>query len=249
MLILTQQHLERWQRSGRDLYLCEGDSWLMNKLMNGYDIAATLSEKIDLCSFAMAGDTAKHMSSDKNLDYIEYRLKWIHGGDKIKGFLLSAGGNDLFDNLSKILCKQPPYVSVFDFQGFLNDIVWYISRIYYKIRRCLPGVPVYIHTYDYPYPTGIPVIEPYVKAGPWIWNKMQNVGIQSEDEGFALMKTIVDSFYESISTIEGLNVIDLRNTLRPIKDWENEIHPNKEGFKKVTEKVYDAMVKGIHHEN
>lgn len=259
MLINTPTNLTKWQyKKNKSLYLMESDSWgyypgEKSKIVNPYDLSTSLSDRMDIYNFGMFGDTIRNISKDENIKYIEDRLGYVlHSNSKsniIKGFILSAGGNDLFDNLVNIFQSSTTlegYINYDSLNKFFEDVRGYFKKFIFGCKNFLrDDIKFYIHTYDYVIDIGDGFESWFTKIKPWAFPKLEKVGIKDKKDGIKIMKIIIDKYYEFLLTmkneIDGLHIIDLRGTLTDLKYWENEIHPNKEGFEILGDKIYKLI--------
>ena len=119
-------------------------------------------------------------------------------------------------------------------------------------------MPIFTHSYDYPWPDGRPVIAfLWWKVGPWFdktFNAKNYPNISA-----ATLKTrhdIVVKFIDSVSSmLAGLASdpnytgrvfhVDLRGTLQSESDWANELHPRNPGFSKLADKIDTALQANI----
>lgn len=97
------------------------------------------------------------------------------------------------------------------------------------------GIPIIIHGYDYFIPDN--------KETSWISTTLNNRKI--EENQLEECKRVVDAFNETIknqinSKLSNFYYLDLRNTLSA-SDWYDELHPNDEGFRKLSEKFKEKI--------
>jgi hypothetical protein len=105
-----------------------------------------------------------------------------------------------------------------------------------------------LHGYDYLTASGKKVMyDGFTPAGPWILPSMQDRGIVDPDLQAAILGVLIDDVNGMIRALEStypdtVIYIDLRGTLRPGLDWQNEIHPTEDGFQKVEARFRDTLI-------
>ncbi len=262
MLLNTPHSITKWQNrynKNSDLYIAEGDSWFdypgeKSNIINGYSLIDILSEKIDVLNFAHFGDTIKNISREENIKYIKDRLSYILHSDpkkskRIKGFLISAGGNDLIDNLSSYINNLPnetdykKYINYEKLNELLNDIHKNYVQFIKKTKEFLnEDIKFVLHTYDYITNLGDGFNSWFTDINPWIWPKMQKKGIQDKQITLKIMEEVINMFFETLinisKTMNNIYVIDLRGTIKDSKLFENEIHLSKDGMKELVNNTY-----------
>lgn len=246
--------------------LAEGDSWFHFGGFTGFGKPRNILEKLSfgrhhtvICNMAMLGDTIHNMS---NLDRINskyfYSLLKKH---RWNGLLLSAGGNDLIDALSKeggfkygrktlaIIRENTAGTSVEDFidmehlDHFKKALLESYRTLFAKVADTdNANIPIFIHTYDYPTARNSPANLKLGKVGPWIYTvcKDKNVPdaywqdiVKFVFNELAITLTSLDS-ESNVTVIETHNTLVRAepNTKKSSNDWLNEIHPNAEGIAK-----------------
>lgn len=116
------------------------------------------------------------------------------------------------------------------------------------IEEVGPVVPIASHGYDWFQPTDEPVrlAGMGIGIGPWLHPNMVRARIDDPDKQRAVADILVDRFNDDLAELaadhpDDFVYIDLRGTLAPVDDWENEIHPTRDGFRKVTDEIWDAI--------
>jgi hypothetical protein len=115
-----------------------------------------------------------------------------------------------------------------------------------------PIAPIFAHGYDYFAPSALPVkfIGIETGIGPWIFPSMLKVGLRDEPLRRGVAHALVDRFNDMLRALAATHPldfvhVDLRGTLDIDRDWQNEIHPTREGFRKVaaafTKKVVERL--------
>jgi lysophospholipase L1-like esterase len=179
--------------------------------------------------------------------------------------LLSGGGNDLIDAVPHLLKKgfdfgavdpaqpdgamDPMQLAAFDryvadsFTGIVNFV-----REHGGPNR---DAPIFCHTYDYPTPNDAPATIFGVRVGSaWLLPALKGAGVPSE-----LWQSIADHLVRHLAALlKGLDlpdfhVVDTLGTIERAKpdatgesgDWDNEIHPNAAGYRKLAAKIVKAI--------
>lgn len=166
--------------------------------------------------------------------------------------LISGGGNDAVD---WGLCLKDDCSTETTAEGCLDqtrlassmtDLGGWLLAMINEVRvasetaklRC---PDIFIHCYDYAPPNGKGFEAPLFGvplSGPWLKPAMDNRHVVDD---YALRKQIVrllidaltETFAEFDSTQDRVYVIRSAGTLDPDNDWDNELHPNGEGFRKL----------------
>ena len=178
--------------------------------------------------------------------------------------LLSGGGNDLIDAIPHLLKKdffatvdpsQPAAAIDADalalFDRFIIDSFSGLINVVRSAPNANRDVPVFCHTYDYPTPNDAPATVFGQRVGrSWLWPALRAAQVPQ-----ALWQPLSDHLLEHLAaTLQGLDLPGLHvvNTLDTIEraapdttgesgEWENEIHPNAAGYRKLADKLAQAM--------
>lgn len=243
---------ERWARfrkrrdNGFPVVASEGDSWFSYEFFPNIIDLIEDSDTFAHLRFEMSGDTVENMVGTP-LDRSQL-LESIRA-EKALFLLFSGGGNDiqqaadgLFQGgVSAADCIVDEKADeLFDglrrnYEGLIEDIG--------------PRLPIVAHGYDYfrPSAEGVRIVGLNTGIGPWIHPEMVKAEIEDPDLQADIAEILVDRFNTDLEQLaadhpDNFIHVDLRGTLDPAEDWENEIHPTREGF----EKVADAISKVIH---
>jgi hypothetical protein len=176
--------------------------------------------------------------------------------------LLSGGGNDLIDDVGKIIrkySKRKTYPADYCDLDELDKTLASISTGYRKINELrdragssCKGRPVITHTYDWMTPRNSPArFFPFKISGPWIYTALKAARVP-QSEWNAISDFVVDSLRNTIKglargahKLPNFHVVDTQDTLIPAAlgetgvsgDWMNEIHPAGDGYKAIAEKI------------
>ena len=240
----------------------EGDSWFAYppKWLIGKPphlishISGWSRGKANFLTMASNGDEAVDMVSGKEKHALVDLLRWhakVPNRKPIDLLLFSGGGNDV--------------VGENDFERFIRPFQsGYSARQCLRIRRLnrkikqiglayqeladirdhySPSTKIITHTYDYPFASlvGANFLGGLIKTRGWMKRYMNQVGIPKD------LQTSVIREFMSLMAVEtlrvgsvrpGFSVVDTRGTLMDKSDWLNEIHPNKDGFKAIANRIY-----------
>ena len=207
-------------------FLAEGDSWFSfggwtANLLMLIDDADTL-----IVNCAYPGDTLASMGDDT----VSRMLEPDDGIARWDAVLISAGGNDLLSRCRQFIVPDPEDPVDSDaLMETLSDIEHDVVRLLRLCRATQPGVPVFMHTYDYP-----PVSRRWWwwHAGPWVAPVFRAAAVdRARWDGFAAM--LIDEMAGRLHNVAAdyreLNVVETRGRLLA-KDWRNEIHPSFTGY-------------------
>lgn len=246
--------------------LAEGDSWFTISGIPAYNLLFALRFPKPTCivNCAFPGDRIKHMSQISENRQLQQALsRW--GGVRWDLILLSGGGNDLIDRADDIILDadkrdpariqgQADYCDEDKLKKLIQDIQSGYRRI--AALRDAPGspnrgVPILTHTYDYATPRNAPANFIFGSLGPWLYKALnKNAVPQSDWVGVA--DYLIDRLAEGIlalskggNRLQQFYVVNTRGTLiraelgntGPSTDWQNEIHPNGMGYKKLAKRM------------
>lgn len=245
--------------------VAEGDSWfayppkwLIGKPPN---LVSHLSRwtkgKANFYSMASNGDEAVDMVSGKEKHTLVKVLRWHEEARNRKSvdlLLFSGGGNDVVgENDFERFIR--PYK-----EGYTARQCLRIERLERKTKQIglayqeladirdhySPSTVIMTHTYDYPFASlvGMNFLGGLIKNKGWMKRYMDDVGIPDK-----LQTKVIREFMDMMAA-ESLKVqkkrknfivVDTRRTLLNKKDWLNEIHPDRKGFKAIAAKIYAKM--------
>lgn len=187
------------------------------------------------------------------------------GSYPLTAMLLSGGGNDLIDAVPHLLKKNFDFTAVDPLQpeGALDDdalalfdrfVVDSFTGIVDYVRAS-PGpnhsVPVFCHTYDYPTPNDAPATVFGQRVGEaWLHPHLLQAGVPT-----VLWQPLADHLLRHLAgLLRGLRLPDfhavptLDTLVRAAPDsrgasgdWDNEIHPNASGYRKLAHKIVAAV--------
>lgn len=226
------------RRAGFPTAISEGDSWF------DYPFFLNLIDQIDDAElFAhyrleASGDTVANMLTATALR----NLRVVVEQEQPLCVLFSGGGNDLADRIDGLLvagdetdplsCTDAD--AVFGLFGFMEE------RYRALVAEIGPLAPILAHGYDHFVPSAVPVRFNGVGIGrgPWIHPAMLGKHIVTPLAQRTIARWLVDEFNLVLQRVQQDHPLDfvyadLRGTLDVDRDWENEIHPTRAGFRKL----------------
>ena len=176
---------------------------------------------------------------DKNLGY----------GRTIRAVFLSGGGNDFAgrDDMQAVLkenCSNISTPSQCFRDGQPGQLFQTVQRALLSVvdlvQDKLPGIPVFVHGYDYPIPSG----KGFLGLGQWLRYPMDETKVSREIQQ-DVVNDLIDTFAEMIEDAAtkrpALHFVDARETL-PADQWANELHPTPRGFNKLA-RIWEPSLK------
>jgi hypothetical protein len=255
------------------IVVAEGDSWFDYKPafvgIGTKDLLGHLqsSGRLNVYRVSKAGDTLENMVygtdtkgqgpglEPKLPPQLEQTLAAIRD-ENADAFFFSGGGNDLagVELASYINHKDSGMPTLreealsFIFGSYAETAM---AALIAKVRAVKPGIPVFLHGYDYAIPDGRNVnFLGFSFAGPWLKPALTQKRYVSPGEGAAIVRTVVNRFNEALARVAtvhpNVHYINLRGTLRSDanynKDWANELHPTSDGFQLLASVIEAKML-------
>lgn len=214
-------------------FLAEGDSWFQHPLLT--DIIDNIGRHYPVYCLSAAGDTIEHYFKEgdlfKKLPEVKPAL-----------ILLSGGGNDILgDDMPKFFQdhfnnapegERPDRFFRNSFFEMLDKIQGIYRQIFERLNQERPGIPVLVHSYDYPRP-----LKPGVKKSSWIGERFDEKHIAREGDRTAVVHLMIDEFNKRLKSVAGefknVHYLDLRGRVAD-NQWDDEIHPNDVGYERVS---------------
>jgi hypothetical protein len=243
--------------------VAEGDSWFDYPFN---DILSLLEDQhgYDVESVAHKGDRVEEMAyGGGQLDALTRRLeKLLRQGIIPRAILLSGGGNDVAgDEFGMLLNHAGSAISGLNDQVVTGVIDQRVRLAYVTILNAVTHVcqarlertvPILVHGYDYPVPDGRGFLGGWwFLPGPWLEPGFREKGFARLPERITLAKQLIDRFNAQLRAVAALSAfphvtfVDLRGTLSIGADyrtwWDNELHPTRLGFERVTQRFADAL--------
>jgi hypothetical protein len=182
--------------------------------------------------------------------------------------LLSSGGNDVVgDELLEYVKTAaqalavgttnwgtiPP--AVFDhvrlelFEHALGYAIADFREIVQYRNMYSPDTIVFVHTYDYIYPSGDPFELGPITVGPWAKPALDAVGLTDPGQQRVVTNWLLDQFAVALKAFASQNanvrVVDSRGTLTSRRQWQNEIHPTRGGFELIANTWWIPALTGV----
>lgn len=214
----------------------EGDSWTQYPVRLE-DIVDQLGENSDIAIYSVgaAGDLVSNMAAQKQ--YLKALRK-----TGASGMILSGGGNDFFGEFEKVLLDFTPGTKPADlidasaFDPVFNTVMSSFQTILSDVATHHPGVMVFGHGYDLPFPQ---------EDGNWIGPALISKGIPL-DIGRDVLKVIMDRFNVALKRLASVNanffVSDLRGKVdKGPNSWFDELHPKNAGYGRAAAIIEDAI--------
>ena len=245
--------------------VAQGDSWfayppqwLIGKPPNLVShISGWTRRKANFYSMASNGDEAVDMVSGKEKHQLVDVLRWHTKAKNRKPvdlLLFSGGGNDIVgenDYERFIRPFKDGYTARQCLQiGRLQRKVKQIGLAYHELAdirdHYSPSTVIMTHTYDYPFASnvGANLLGGLIKTKAWMKRFMDAVNIP-ESLQTAVIKEFMDIMAEESLKVgterEDFVVVDTRKTLLDKSDWLNEIHPDRDGFREIAERMYQQI--------
>jgi lysophospholipase L1-like esterase len=243
--------------------VAEGDSWFDYPFN---DVLSLLEDQhgYDVESVAHKGDRVEEMAyGGGQLDELTRRLeKLLRQGVVPRAILLSGGGNDVAgDEFGMLLNHATSAIAGLNDQVVTGVIDQRVRLAYVTILNAITRVcqarlgrtlPILMHGYDYPVPDGRGFLGGWwFLPGPWLEPGFREKGFARLPVRITLAKELIDRFNAQLQAVASLSVfphvtyVDLRGTLSVGADyrtwWDNELHPTRVGFERVTQRFADAL--------
>lgn len=232
------------KKAGFPVVISEGDSWFSYEFYPNIIDLVEDQEVFAHLRLEMSGDTVENMLGTPRA--VE-DLRRMVVEEEALFLLFSGGGNDIQRSAQGLFCSGDRADSciVPERADELFDALR--SRYAALIEAVGPHAPVVSHGYDHFQPSAEPVriVSFDIGIGPWIHPEMVAVGIDDPPLQKEVADLLVDRFNDHLAELEAEHpddfvYVDLRGTLEP-GEWENEIHPTREGFVKVADGIIDAI--------
>lgn len=240
-------------------YLAEGDSWFSfgSWKLESMLTQLRLSRPTALVTLAQPGDTIRRMSDISRNVHLDNWLSRRFGAYDWSAILISGGGNDVIDDALEIIpASAAPqsagkaageYVDAARLDKTLDEVREGYRRIVGLRDRpdspC-PGVPLVTHAYDLATPRDAPARFLVPLMGPWLypamlaaripeprWNDVSDFILGALGECIAGLEAELPNFH--VAPTQGTLTRAQAGTTGDSNDWANEIHPNRNGFRKL----------------
>ena len=240
--------------------LAEGDSWFsfgswkLNSLLNHLRFRRPAA----IVTLAHPGETISRMADVAGNPELDNWLSLPYGDIRWNAVLVSGGGNDVIDDAQKgrlvppSAVEQPlmdarDYVDVDALEALLERIGdAYAAIVALRDRPSSPciGVPLVTHAYDFVTPRAAPARFLVPLMGPWLyvamvnakiptarWNGVSDFILGALARRLEALEQRLPNFH--VARTQGILTRADFGTTGNSNDWENEIHPNRRGFRKL----------------
>lgn len=216
----------------------EGDSWFQYPLRL-LDIIDFLADDHAVYSLSGAGHTLDDMISQNEVLTTLSR-------EKADVFLLSAGGNDLFQNgnIRNLIEPVVPGLPAKDLVGqrfdtFVEEIMTSYRKLLLRVHHAFPGMLILIHGYS----------AAYSRMDRWIGRPLKAAGIGNEEAHNRIVEVMLAKFNAAQidlckeAAFDGkLKHVDLRPLRGAPDNWFDEIHMG-EPQNKAAAKLFAQIIK------
>ncbi len=185
-----------------------------------------------------------------------------HMQSRWSGLLLSGGGNDLIAAVQqpptntpdlRLLATSDEWTKSLGAEGYLSNAGWqtfcvHLTAVFNNLLAARDsgknqGIPIVMHSYDIVVPHNVGAGFGF---GPWLFPAMLAFNIPEADWP-AVAATLLDRLqtlldHLAANTPDGsVHIVHTQGTLTqaqttdtgPTSDWENEIHPTRQGYQKL----------------
>lgn len=158
------------------------------------------------------------------------------GGDNIVGDRLAIWLNDA----TTVGADPARALSETRFQGALEEARAGYDSLARLRDQHAPGVPIFVHAYDYAIPSGVGVC----CIGPWLKPSLDYCGWADEQTGAAIVRAMLTRFGSMLedfaASTQDVVYVQTQGTLAP-DQWANELHPTPPGFRLIADKFRAAL--------
>jgi hypothetical protein len=234
--------------------LAIGDSWFWYPKISNLLAEVSAAIKPDYSNIMALGYLGAKLEEYVNGQYAKDFARELSPGflQYYSAVLISGGGNDAVDwglclkgecgaetTASGCMDQSGLAARMTDLGGWLLAMIGEIHSAFDNANLRHPDV--FIHCYDYAPPNGkgfkaplfgIPLSGPWLKPAMDARNVPPNYVLRKEIVRL-LIDALAKTFAEFDSPHDRIYVIQSQGTLDPDADWDNELHPNGEGFRKL----------------
>lgn len=253
---LRHRRFERAIDNGdaRPVLVSEGDSWFQHPCLR--EVIDHLDKDYLIWSLGALGDTADNMTG-RNAEYMPGLRRWA---DRVKGFLFSAGGNDVLGKDPRgnpvllTLLKQYQasekaawHIKWNEFNQVIGDLRTCYSRMITTIRsdKRFTMLPIFIHGYDYPFPFSPNSGDDREFDGWWLGDAFAERCFPETSFRRDVLKVMINKLYELMdelaTTHRHVHVVNLRGSMPRRDMWNDEIHGTNDGYAAVAARFRAAI--------
>jgi len=234
--------------------LAIGDSWFWYPKISNLLAEVSAAMKPDYSNIMALGHIGARLEEYVNGKYARAFARELRPGflQYYSAVLISGGGNDAVDwelclkdncaaETTAVGCMDQRALSqrMIELGGWLLAMITEVHAAFEKANLRQPDI--FVHCYDYAPPNGKGFEAPLFNiplSGPWLKPAMDRRRVPLD---YPLRKEIVRLLIDSLakafadfdSPKDGVYVIQSQGTLDQDNDWDNELHPNGEGFRKL----------------
>jgi hypothetical protein len=244
--------------------LCFGDSWFQY-VPHPTDLNKRLARLFPKALFLREGKAGR--------DSATWKAALPRIRDEIESFrfdaiLLSTGGNDVVGEELKEFVKTPgmpqsvgtmpwgvvppevrDHIRLESFEHALRFAIADLKQVVQMRDRSSPSSVIFVHTYDYIFPSGKAFKLGPFKRGPWVKPFLDEVGLIDSKGQRVVTSWLIDQFARELQSFVSQNpnmvMIDSRGTLKTQSQWENEIHPVAKGFEKIAKDCWKPALLSV----
>jgi len=214
--------------------IAEGDSWFAYPkiLLTGGGVIDHLERLlgVPILNLAHAGDESRFMLSLPQRRRLERELKTADV------LLFSGGGNDLAGD--QFCCwlndnRDGDWANALDWER-LDAALDFTLAMYddlAQIRDTInPACLIVTHGYDFPAPSDKGILW----LGPWLKPSLDFCGWTKPADQYHIVREVMEEFNRRLEAWDAKNHVHVQTQgLLGGRDWQNEIHPNRQGFEKI----------------
>lgn len=227
--------------------LMEGDSWFSYWIPGNGNLANRFDEDVwkrryVILNIAYPGDEAIKMVDGNSRWILQETLKAYA---TIKVLLFSGGGNDIAaDNLLEMLesnCSGATSARACFRAGQPEQRIAEIEHAYRDLitirDMCRPEAVIVTHNYDYA------VLGKKLLWMAWLEPYMEHAQVPKQFRE-DIIAAFIDGFRKMLAGLKqpGFEFVKTSGTLAK-GDWANELHPNRQGFKKIAKRFEKTLLK------
>lgn len=247
--------------------LCFGDSWfqyLPHPTDLNSELARTFRSTLFLDEGVAGRDSAMWTRALA-------RIRTAIASYQFNAILLSTGGNDIVGEEMKHFLKTPStqqtmgtanwgdipqevfdHVRLSTLQRALEWILTDIDDVVQIRNLYSPSSILYVHTYDYVYPSGKSLRIGPIKSGPWIKPHMDKYAELHDPIKQRVITTwLLDQFakhlraYIQRSAGQPIVLVNSLGTLTKEAQWQDEIHPTRAGFQLIAKSCWKPLLTAV----
>jgi hypothetical protein len=244
--------------------LAIGDSWFWYPLPSGYNLLQQLAARVlrhdyaNVLSLGQVGAKLEEYVDGRYAADLRRELE-PQNAQYYSAVFVSGAGNDAVDwslALAADCRAADTPEDCFDdarFDALMRNLSGWLGRLIHDIRWAWRGEPperhprIFMHCYDYAPPDGrgATLAGFALPFGPWLKPALDRARVAPDAElRRAVVKRLIDRVHDTFAPYDDdarrVHLIDSRGCLDPATDWDNELHPDTRGFRKLAEGPWRA---------